>query len=187
MTPARVLVVADRDVDAARIEARLRGRPDVRVAVGSTAALAPLIDEHSPSAVIIASTEARLASTLQMLADVGRLPPVVLLAGDPHAAWTPAARRATASAPSASASRTCHTADTRPRMENAHLSSHAWTQRVSGHQRRPASAWRMSAPMIATTPTTTMRKTPYTARISRGRCRAPDRPTEISAPIHETG
>ncbi|OLE97716.1 MAG: hypothetical protein AUG75_04875 [Cyanobacteria bacterium 13_1_20CM_4_61_6] len=94
MTPARVLVVADRDVDAARIEARLRGRPDVRVAVGSTAALAPLIDEHSPSAVIIASTEARLASTLQMLADVGRLPPVVLLAGDPHAAWTPAARRA---------------------------------------------------------------------------------------------
>jgi len=94
MTPARVLVVADRDVDAAMLEARLRSRPDVRVVVGSAAALARLVEEHSPSAVVVASTQARLASTLATLADVGRLPPVVLLAPDPHAAWTPAARRA---------------------------------------------------------------------------------------------
>jgi len=94
MTPARVLVVADRDVDAAMLEARLRSRPDVRVVVGSAAALARLVEEHAPSAVVVASTPARLASTLATLTDVGRLPPVVLLAADPHAAWTPAARRA---------------------------------------------------------------------------------------------
>jgi NarL family two-component system response regulator YdfI len=94
MTPARVLVVADRDVDAARIEAMLRRHADLRVLVGTPGALARLIDEHAPSAVIVVSTQARLAAILETIADVSHVPPVVLLAGDPHAAWTSAARRA---------------------------------------------------------------------------------------------
>jgi DNA-binding NarL/FixJ family response regulator len=92
--PERVLVVSDSDAVAAKIEAMLRAPHDRRVLVGSPRSLVRLIEEHDPTAVILASTTARAVSTLATTAGIVRVPPLILLVEDPHAAWTSAARRA---------------------------------------------------------------------------------------------
>src|SRR5262249_43905421 len=90
----RVLIVADSSVVAATIEAALRQTPGLCIAVGHRAALARLIEEHEPAVVILASRAARVAPTLEAVADRIRVPPVIVVVDDPRAAWTSAARRA---------------------------------------------------------------------------------------------
>jgi len=92
--PTRVLIVAESDLDAATVEASLRGRPDLRIAVGHPRALRRLIGEHDPGVVILASTAARVESALEMIGGTLRAPPLILLVDDPRLAWTSAARRA---------------------------------------------------------------------------------------------
>ncbi len=90
----RVLVAADREVAAARLEAMLRADTTRRVLIGTPGALGRLIEEHDPAVVVLASTAARAISILSTLVDTTLAPPVVLIVDDPRAAWTPAARRA---------------------------------------------------------------------------------------------
>jgi len=94
MDPAatRVLVVADSDVTAARLEAMLRTHR--RVLTGAPGALGRLLEEHDPAVVLLASTSGRAIAMLEAAAEATPLPPVVLLVDDVRAAWTAAARRA---------------------------------------------------------------------------------------------
>jgi two-component system, NarL family, response regulator YdfI len=92
--PTRVLLAADGDVVAARIEAVLRARPELCLSSGAVSALGRLVEEHDPAIVVLVSTAARALAALGALADVMQTPPVVLVVDDPRAAWTPAARRA---------------------------------------------------------------------------------------------
>ncbi len=92
--PIRVLVAADREVAAARLEAMLRVDTTRRVLIGTPGALARLIEEHDPAVIVLASTAARAISILSTLVDATPAPPVVLIVDDPRAAWTPTARRA---------------------------------------------------------------------------------------------
>src|SRR5262249_59614005 len=68
--------------------------PGFCMAVGPRGALAWLIEEHEPAVVILASRAARVAPTLEAVADRIRVPPVIVVVDDPRAAWTSAARRA---------------------------------------------------------------------------------------------
>jgi DNA-binding NarL/FixJ family response regulator len=90
----RVVVLADREALAARLEAALRDIAQVRVVIGRATALADVIEEHDPTAVVLASTMASVAAALAAAAGVFRLPPVVLLVDEPRVAWTVAARQA---------------------------------------------------------------------------------------------
>jgi NarL family two-component system response regulator YdfI len=90
----RVLVVADRGASTARLEALLRGEANLRVQVGTVAALGRLIEDHPPTVVVLASTAARAIAALEAVADTTPLPPVVLLVETPRMVWTAAARRA---------------------------------------------------------------------------------------------
>jgi two-component system, NarL family, response regulator YdfI len=94
MDPAatRVLVVADSDVTAARLEAMLRTHR--RVVTGAPGALGRLLEEHDPAVVVLASTAGRAIAILEAAAEATPLPPVVLLVDDVRTAWTAAARRA---------------------------------------------------------------------------------------------
>jgi NarL family two-component system response regulator YdfI len=90
----RVLIVAESDVLAATIEAALRARVDLQIAVGRPRALRRLIEEHDPRVIVLASATARVAAALETIVDALRVPPVILLVDDPRAAWTSAIRRA---------------------------------------------------------------------------------------------
>jgi NarL family two-component system response regulator YdfI len=90
--PTRVLVVADSDVTAARLEAVLRANR--RVVTGAPSALGRLIEEHDPAVVVLASTAGRALAILDAAAEATPMPPVVLLVDDTRAAWTAGARRA---------------------------------------------------------------------------------------------
>jgi two-component system, NarL family, response regulator YdfI len=92
--PTRVLVAAESDVLAATIDATLRGHDEVSVTVGPIRALARLAEEHDPDVVVLAPAATRVRAALDMVAGILHAPPVVLLADDPRAAWTAAARRA---------------------------------------------------------------------------------------------
>ena len=65
----RVLVAADREVAAARLEAMLRADTTRRVLIGTPGALGRLIEEHDPAVVVLASTAARAISILSTLVD----------------------------------------------------------------------------------------------------------------------
>ena len=92
--PTRVLLVADGDTLAAKLEATLRDDPRLRVRVGSLRALARIVEDHDPALVILASTTARAAAALGTVADVPHRPPVILLVEDVRTAWTAGMRRA---------------------------------------------------------------------------------------------
>jgi NarL family two-component system response regulator YdfI len=92
--PIRVLVVADTEMAAARLEALLRADPTRRVLVGPPGALGRLIEEHEPAAVVLASTAERVLAMLRAVPDTTPVPPVVALVDEPRAAWTSATRRA---------------------------------------------------------------------------------------------
>jgi two-component system, NarL family, response regulator YdfI len=87
-----VLVVADSDVTAARLEAMLRANR--RVVTGASSALGRLVEEHDPAVVVLVSTAGRAIAILRAAAEATPLPPVVLLADDVRAAWTAEMRRA---------------------------------------------------------------------------------------------
>jgi len=93
-SPPAVLVIAGSEQRAAVIEAKLRGRRDWRVVLVAAAELAHAVDDLEPACVVMALSRAAAASALQTLARRPRLPPVILLAGEPHEAWTAPARRA---------------------------------------------------------------------------------------------
>jgi two-component system, NarL family, response regulator YdfI len=93
-TSMRVLIVADHDTVAATVEAALRDRPDVHLAVGRPRALRQLIDEGDPAVVVLATTTARATATLDSVVGTLRVPPIVLLVDDSAGAWTATARRA---------------------------------------------------------------------------------------------
>jgi len=88
-----VLVVAGSDLAAARVEAMLRGRSDLRVTVGGPAGLARHLDEHAPSVVVLALQAEATARALERLQDHEGALTVVVLASDPAAEWTARARR----------------------------------------------------------------------------------------------
>jgi two-component system, NarL family, response regulator YdfI len=88
-----VLVVASSQVAAARIEALLRGRSDLRVTVGRLADLVRRLDECGPAVVVLAVTPADMARALETLRGLPEPAAVVLLASDPAAAWTLRGRR----------------------------------------------------------------------------------------------
>ena len=90
----RVLIAVESEALAAMVEASLRDRPGLRIVVGRPGALAQLIVEHDPVAVILGSTAARVAAALEAARGLLRAPPVILLVDDPHGAWTAGARRA---------------------------------------------------------------------------------------------
>jgi two-component system, NarL family, response regulator YdfI len=89
-----VLVIPSSELTGARIEAMLRGDPRWRVVVGAPTDLADLVDDHNPAIVIVALPPERVARTLEALSDVSRIPSVILLASEPHEAWSAQARRA---------------------------------------------------------------------------------------------
>ena len=88
-----VVVVAGSQVVAARIEAQLRGRSDLRVTVGRLADLVRRLDECGPAVVVLAATPAGMARALETLRGLPEPAAVVLLASDPAAAWTLRTRR----------------------------------------------------------------------------------------------
>jgi DNA-binding NarL/FixJ family response regulator len=88
-----VLVIASSELMAARIEAMLRGDPRWRVVVGVPTELADLVDEHTPAIVIVAMPLQGVTRTFEALSDVSRIPSVILLASEPHEAWSAQARR----------------------------------------------------------------------------------------------
>jgi DNA-binding NarL/FixJ family response regulator len=92
-TPTRALIVADRDLAAATVEAALRDRSGLEISVGHPHALRQLIETRDPAVVVLISTTARVAAALQSLAGMLRVLPLVLVVDDPAAAWTAAARR----------------------------------------------------------------------------------------------
>ena len=92
--PLRVLLVADGDLVAARVEAALRAQPELCLSRGAVSALGRLVEEHDPAIVVVASTAARALAALGALTDLMPAPGIVLVVDDPRAAWTPAARRA---------------------------------------------------------------------------------------------
>jgi len=93
--PTRVLVIADDDVLAARIEASLHAGGKHHVRVGHPRSLTRLLEEEAPAAIVLAATTtARAATALAALSRTSSAVPVLLLAEDLQAAWTSAARRA---------------------------------------------------------------------------------------------
>ncbi len=89
-----VLVVASSELMAARIEAMLRGDARWRVVVGAPADFAERVDDHDPAIVVLAMSLRRVTAILETLSGLSRIPPVVLLASEPHEAWSAQARRA---------------------------------------------------------------------------------------------
>jgi two-component system, NarL family, response regulator YdfI len=89
-----VLVIAGSARLAAVIEAMLRGHPGWRVVAGAPGELAHVVDDLEPAAVVMALPPQAAASALQALGGRSRIPPVILLAAEPHGAWTVQARRA---------------------------------------------------------------------------------------------
>jgi NarL family two-component system response regulator YdfI len=89
-----VLVIASSELMAATIEAMLRGDPRWRVAVGAPTDLADFVDDHDPAIVVLAMPVQRVARTLDTLSGLSRTPSVILLASEPHEAWSPQARQA---------------------------------------------------------------------------------------------
>jgi DNA-binding NarL/FixJ family response regulator len=93
--PIGVLIVADDDVLAARTEAALHGDEKHHVRVGHPRSLVRLLEEEAPAVIVLAAaTHARAAAILETLSRISNQAAVALLAGDPHAGWTSAARRA---------------------------------------------------------------------------------------------
>lgn len=88
-----VIVVAGSALVAARIEAMLRSRSDLRVTVSGFAELARRLDDHPLAVVVLALTSDATAKALESLRGLPRVAAVVLLASDPRAAWTVQARR----------------------------------------------------------------------------------------------
>jgi len=89
-----VVVVADGELRAARLEATLRGDPDLRVLIGGVAELASLMDDSDGAIVVLAMSSPRMARTLQTFRSLSRPPAVIVLAPAPQEAWTAEARRA---------------------------------------------------------------------------------------------
>jgi DNA-binding NarL/FixJ family response regulator len=89
-----VLVIAGSGRLAAAIEAMLGGHPGWRVVVGAPAELAHVVDDLEPASVVMALPPPAAASALRTLGSRSRIPPVILLAAEPHGAWTVPFRRA---------------------------------------------------------------------------------------------
>ena len=83
-----VLVIASSELMAATIEAMLRGDLRWRVAVGAPTDLADFVDDHDPAIVVLAMPVQRVAPTLDTLSGLSRTPSVILLASEPHEAWS---------------------------------------------------------------------------------------------------
>jgi len=88
-----VLVIASSELMAATIEAMLRGDPRWRVAVGTPTDLADFVDDHDPAIVVLAMPVQRVAQTLDTISGLSRAPFVILLASEPHEAWSAQARQ----------------------------------------------------------------------------------------------
>jgi DNA-binding NarL/FixJ family response regulator len=89
-----VLVIASSELMAASIEAMLRGDPRWRVVVGAPTDLADLVDDHDPVIIVLAMPLQRVARALETLSGLSRIPSVILLASEPHEAWSAQPRRA---------------------------------------------------------------------------------------------
>ena len=87
------LIAAESPLVAARVEALLRGRPGLEVVVSAPRELARRLDEHPGAIVVLALEPAETARALDLIGGVPSVEAVVLLAGDPSAAWTAQARR----------------------------------------------------------------------------------------------
>ena len=88
-----VLIVAGRDLARARLEAPLRGRTALRVAVIGPAELARRLDDVGAAIVVLAVEPDDTGRALEALRGLSRVEGVVLLVADPSQAWTAQARR----------------------------------------------------------------------------------------------
>ena len=88
---ARIAIVADSALAAARLEALLPKDVMGRVVIGSAAVVAA---EHDSDVVVLAMSGAAATRALDTLASGGRRTPVIVLASPPHEAWTARGRRA---------------------------------------------------------------------------------------------
>jgi NarL family two-component system response regulator YdfI len=89
-----VLVIADSELHAARLETSLRRDPRLRVLMADVATLARLVDDHDRLIVVVAMPTPQLARTLEIFRDLSRVPAVIVLAEVPREVWTAQARRA---------------------------------------------------------------------------------------------
>ena len=99
MTPARppratIVVAADSQLAAARIEALLRSDPTAHVVTAEPAQVATVASEHAPCIVILSMPLPGVLRTLERLTGAPRMPPVIVLTAVPHEAWTTRTRRA---------------------------------------------------------------------------------------------
>jgi len=89
-----VLVIASSEVVAARVEAMLRGDPELRVAVSGLVELPHRLDDHDPAIVVLAAPPQRVPRTLESLSGRPRIRAVIVLSSEPRGVWTARARRA---------------------------------------------------------------------------------------------
>lgn len=93
MPPVAIVVAADSPLAAARIEALLRQQNIADVLIAGSGQIATVATEHAPCIVILAMSPPGVTRALERLANAPRMPPVIVLASAPHAAWTARARR----------------------------------------------------------------------------------------------
>ena len=91
--PTAVAVVAGSPLAAARLEAMLRSRSELRVTVSGLAELGRRLDDHAPAIVVLALPSGATARALESVRGLPSVEAVVLLTPDPAAAWTAQARR----------------------------------------------------------------------------------------------
>jgi DNA-binding NarL/FixJ family response regulator len=85
--------MADGELRAARLEATLRGRREVRVVVGGVARLASLVDDGDRPIVLLAVPPSQVGRTLESFHAIPVTPAVIVLTTAPEEAWTAEARR----------------------------------------------------------------------------------------------
>jgi DNA-binding NarL/FixJ family response regulator len=88
-----VLVVAGRELVAARLEAMLRRRSGLHVSVSAPAEIARRLDDLPAAVVVLALAPDAAAQALDALRGLPSVQAVVLLSSDPVGAWTAQARR----------------------------------------------------------------------------------------------
>jgi DNA-binding NarL/FixJ family response regulator len=90
-----VLLVTDQDVRGARLEARLRSDPRLRVSIATPSELPRLLRDSEPAVLVLPVSIGMLPRRLRILPPQSppRVP-VLILTAEPRLAWTSQARRA---------------------------------------------------------------------------------------------
>jgi len=90
--PGTAIVVAHDSMDAARVEAALRGLAGWQIDVCTPRQVRGLFDERPEAIVVVVLPDAQARRTLRAMRAWPRAPAVIVLSDDPGAFWTPAYR-----------------------------------------------------------------------------------------------